>query len=212
MHSSKLPRLPQAQGAAAAWPLCSTDCPLGAHYPLQVQKLLHKHGLMGPAHGSGANARAAPMEKEALAQLYAAHKGQPDWLDAMCEALPVPATNKQLLGWLRKHGIVAPAAKRAHRPRDPDAAVAEGNAGGSARGGVPVGGSARVGKVPQPQPTRLLGFLGAIQHAHEGNPRWGAQRAVILCVGRVGGALGKGAGGCGVCAFLWRHCSQQRKE
>lgn len=83
---------------------------------LQVHKLLQKHKLLCAEQRDVR----PPLDRDALAALYEQHKGAADWLESMAEAMPVPVTNKQLMKWLKKYGIV----ERTKRKRKPGVCAA----------------------------------------------------------------------------------------
>lgn len=68
-----------------------------------------------------------PTVRPAAPALPPQYRSDPDCLDRICEALPVPATHKQVAGWLRKQGLMA-AKPRSRRPRDPDGTGEQGRA------------------------------------------------------------------------------------
>ncbi len=161
---------------------CTPIQPSLSSHP-QVRKLLTKQGLLGPKpHNSqdlgddndASTSGRPPLPTEKLRALYEQHKGHESWLESMGEALPVPMPDRVLLKWLKKLGIVDKPKRRA-RP----AGGAAGGGGGrrAARGAAAAAGGGDgvlLGAVPEPQPTRLLAYLAAMQRAHEANDRWGA--------------------------------------
>ncbi|KAI8471860.1 MAG: timeless protein-domain-containing protein [Monoraphidium minutum] len=145
----------------------------------------------GRAGGGGGGKRRVPVGRDQLQELHERFKAEPDYLDQIASHLPLPASDAQVAAWLRAHGIGATKEKRraAAAPRPPRAGAGAAplrlTQGGGGGGAAAAAGPA-VGRVPEPRPAALLGFLEAVERAHVPGSSWlGAAAAVEWVLGKL---------------------------
>jgi hypothetical protein len=208
----------------------------GPRMPVSAERLRelyeqHQGGQQGgqQQQEGGDGAAAQQQQQEGGDGAAAQQQQQQDWLEAIAQELPVPASSGQVLLWLQQAGIVpstaaaavrgggggASGCKRLRKARKGEAdqphvndelddllddylgglddtnkrgaATAAGGSGsgsGTKQGGATrlaaaaaaaaaggSGGGGRVKPVPEPQPVQLLGYLQAMQVAHEESGR-----------------------------------------
>ncbi|WIA44049.1 hypothetical protein OEZ86_010416 [Tetradesmus obliquus] len=169
---------------------------------LEVQKLLVKRNVSGERSSSSSSEDDdADSEGEGAAAAAAAGGKRRGRLAGSSRAAAAAAADDDAAGWEDEDAAAAADAagadkaktksssKKQRRAPRPLTDVMEDEAGGvsaaAAAAAAAAAGVRRVGSVPEPQPLQLLGYLQALQQAHQESQRWLDAR------GAVGWLLGK---------------------